>query len=62
MAESEGADALLITQQDRMDASLLSRLPESVQMIATLSVGFDHIDVKAAEARGIAVNPGMAQG
>lgn len=61
VAESEGADALLITQQDRMDASLLSRLPESVQMIATLSVGFDHIDVKAAEARGIAVTntPGV---
>ncbi len=61
VAESDGADALLITQQDRMDASLISRLPESVQMIATLSVGFDHIDVKAAEARGIAVTntPGV---
>lgn len=61
VAESEGADALLITQQDRMDASLISRLAASVQMIATLSVGFDHIDVKAAEARGIAVTntPGV---
>jgi len=61
VAESYGADALLITQQDRMDASLISRLPESVQMIATLSVGFDHIDVKAAEARGITVTntPGV---
>ncbi|HKN17041.1 MAG TPA: D-glycerate dehydrogenase [Candidatus Sulfotelmatobacter sp.] len=61
LAESKRADALLITPQDRMDASLLSRLPESVQMVATLSVGFDHIDVKAAEARGIAVTntPGV---
>lgn len=61
VAESDGADALLITQQDRMDASLIWGLPESVRMIATLSVGFDHIDVKAAEARGIAVTntPGV---
>jgi len=58
---SKGADALLITVQDQLDAGLISCLPVSVQIIATLSVGFDHIDVRAAEARRIAVTnaPGV---
>jgi len=52
---SKGADALLITGQDRMDADVISRLPGSVRVIATLSVGFDHIDLIAAANRGILV-------
>ena len=50
---SRGADALLITGQDRMDADVSSRLPGSVRVIATLSVGFDHIDLTAAVNRRI---------
>jgi lactate dehydrogenase-like 2-hydroxyacid dehydrogenase len=38
---SQGADALLIAGQDRMDADVISHLPSSVRVIATLSVGFD---------------------
>ncbi|MGH9739131.1 MAG: 2-hydroxyacid dehydrogenase [Candidatus Acidiferrales bacterium] len=52
---SAGADALLITQQDVMNAQVLSRLPNSVRVIATLSAGFDHIDLAAAAVRGIQV-------
>src|SRR6185437_6306850 len=52
---SHGADALLITQEDLMDARVLSRLPSSVRVIATLSAGVDHIDLPAATARGIEV-------
>ena len=52
---SKGADALLTTGQDRMDADVISRLPGSVRVIATLSVGFDHIDLIAAANRGILV-------
>ena len=52
---SKGADALLITGQDRMHADVISRLPGSVRVIATLSVGFDHIDLIAAANRGILV-------
>jgi lactate dehydrogenase-like 2-hydroxyacid dehydrogenase len=61
VAESQGADALLVTQQDLIDSDLLSRLAQSVRMIATLSVGFDHIDIRSATARGIAVSntPGV---
>jgi lactate dehydrogenase-like 2-hydroxyacid dehydrogenase len=58
---STGADALLITQQDIIDAGVLSRLPSSVRVIATLSAGFDHIDLAAAAARGMMVTntPGV---
>jgi lactate dehydrogenase-like 2-hydroxyacid dehydrogenase len=52
---SREADALLITGQDQMDADVISRLPSSVRVIATLSVGFDHIDLTAASKRGILV-------
>ena len=40
---SAGADALLITQHDVMDAKVLAHLPSSVRAIATLSAGFDRI-------------------
>jgi len=58
---SAGADALLITQEDVMNAGVLSRLPASVRVIASLSAGFDHIDLAAAAARGIKVTntPGV---
>lgn len=58
---SAGADALLITQQDVMDARVLARVSSSVRVIATLSAGFDHIDLAAAAARGIEVTntPGV---
>ncbi len=58
---SSGAEALLITSEDVMGAQVLSRLPDSVRAVATLSVGFDHIDLAAAAARGIQVTntPGV---
>ena len=55
LREAEGCDVLMITVGDRMDADTLSALPASVRMIATYSVGYDHVDVAAAKARGIAV-------
>jgi lactate dehydrogenase-like 2-hydroxyacid dehydrogenase len=58
---AQGADALLVTSQDSLNAKVISRLPSSVKVIATLSVGFDHIDLAAAHARGIMVTntPGV---
>jgi lactate dehydrogenase-like 2-hydroxyacid dehydrogenase len=50
-----GADALLVTPRDVLNASVLARLPSSVRVIATLSVGYEHIDLVAAAARGIQV-------
>ena len=52
---AEGADAILCCPADRLDAATVAALPPSVKVIATFSVGFDHIDIAAAKARGIAV-------
>ncbi len=51
-----GMDALLVTPTDKIDSSLIERLPDSIKMIATFSVGYEHIDINAARARGIAVS------
>jgi lactate dehydrogenase-like 2-hydroxyacid dehydrogenase len=52
---AEGADALLCCPADRLDAAAIAALPASVKVIGTFSVGYDHIDIAAAQARGIAV-------
>ena len=54
-------DALLCTGADRIDAAVINAFPESVRVIATFSVGFEHIDMAAAHSRGIAVvnTPGV---
>ena len=49
------ADALLCCPTDAVSAEVIAALPASVRAIATFSVGYDHIDVAAARARGIIV-------
>src|SRR5580693_4957636 len=58
---SSGADALFITPFDRLDPDFFKRLPASVKVIATYSVGIDHIDLQAAANRKIAIayTPGI---
>jgi glyoxylate reductase len=57
LAAADDSDALLITPQDRGFATgLMGELPASVRMIATFSVGYEHIDLKTAKARNIAVS------
>jgi lactate dehydrogenase-like 2-hydroxyacid dehydrogenase len=55
LAAAEGADALLITPFDRLDAEFFGRVSPSVKAISTTSVGFDHIDMHAAAERNIAI-------
>jgi len=45
---SEGAAALLCCPEDRLDAETIMALPDTVQVIATFSVGYDHVAVEAA--------------
>jgi lactate dehydrogenase-like 2-hydroxyacid dehydrogenase len=52
---AEGADAVLCSPGDRLDAATIKALPASVRVIGTFSVGYDHVDTAAALARGIAV-------
>lgn len=55
LRHAEGADALLCAPGDRIDAALIARLPASLRVIGTFSVGFDHIDLEAAKGRGLRV-------
>ena len=58
---ARGCDGLLVTPTERMDAGVIARLPKRTRIIATFSVGYDHIDVAAAAKRGIVVTntPGV---
>ncbi len=52
-ATSHQAEALLICSSDRITPALVAELPSSVKVIATFSVGHEHIDLAACKARGI---------
>ena len=49
------AQAIVVTAFDRLDAPAIARLPATLRIIATYSVGIEHIDLAAAARRGIAV-------
>ena len=55
VARSQGKDALLVTLGEKFTPEVIAKLPPSVRIIATYSVGYDHIDLAAAKARGIRV-------
>ena len=48
------AQALVIGTNLRLNAITVNALPSSLKIVATTSVGFDHLDVAALKARGIA--------
>ncbi len=48
-----GADGLMIAAGQRIDAAVIDTLPDSIKIIATFSVGYEHLDVAAAAKRGI---------
>jgi lactate dehydrogenase-like 2-hydroxyacid dehydrogenase len=54
-AAEAGAQGILCAAGDPMGAATIAALPASVRVIATFSVGYDHVDVAAARARGITV-------
>ncbi len=55
VAKSAGADALIPCPTDKLAGEVIDRLPPSVRVIATFSVGYDHIDLAAAKRRAIVV-------
>jgi glyoxylate reductase len=59
--QCDGATALCPSGFDAIDNNLISKLPESVKLIATISAGTQHIDISAATKRGIQVSntPGV---
>ena len=52
---SAGADALIVTPADKVTAELIGKLPGSIRAIATFSVGYEHVALDAAKARGMVV-------
>ncbi len=61
LSVAEGADALFITPADRLDSGFFQKVSPTVKIIATYSVGFEHIDLEAAARRKISVayTPGV---
>ncbi|MDA0704198.1 MAG: D-glycerate dehydrogenase [Proteobacteria bacterium] len=61
IALADGMDGLLVAAGDPINAKVIAALADSVRIIATLSVGHEHIDLDAARARGIPVTttPGV---
>lgn len=56
-----GASALITTVTDTIDADVLDAAGENLAVVANVAVGFDNIDLEAAQQRGITVTntPGV---
>jgi len=52
-AAAEGCEAILLSSRNPVDQAQIDMLAESVRVIATFSVGYEHLDVAALTARGI---------
>jgi lactate dehydrogenase-like 2-hydroxyacid dehydrogenase len=61
LAALDGADALFVTPADRLDSGFFQKVSSTLKIIATFSVGFEHIDLAAAARRNIpiAYTPGV---
>lgn len=57
----EGAQILVPTVTDKLDANLIRALPDSIKMLANFGAGVDHIDLQAAATRNMVVTntPGV---
>ena len=53
---SHGCDGIMCAAGDPLNAETIGGLPASVRIIATFSVGYEHVDVAAAAKRGILVS------
>ena len=46
LSAAEGADALFITPADQLDSGFFQKVSPTVKIIATYSVGFEHVDLQ----------------
>src|SRR5689334_3705637 len=53
---ADGFDGIMCAAGDPLTAETIGKLPGSVRMIATFSVGYEHVDVAAAAKRNILVS------
>ena len=63
LAVAGDVDAFMCSSGDDFSAHTIMALPDNVQCISTVSVGYDHIDVDACRKRGIRVGntPGVLE-
>lgn len=54
-ARAQGCEVLFVSATETVDAATLARLAPTLRVVATLSVGFNHIDLAAAQAAGVHV-------
>jgi len=54
-AKEHKADAVTIATNLKLSADIIEVLPKHVKIVASFGVGFDHIDVAAAKAKGLIV-------
>jgi glyoxylate reductase len=56
-----GANGILSTATDKIDGEVMDAAGEGLKVVANMAVGYDNIDVKAAEERGVVVTntPGV---
>ena len=54
-AHAAGTAAIIVTPSETLNAAAIAALPASVRIISSNSVGFEHIDLAAARARGMRV-------
>ncbi|MEK2690583.1 2-hydroxyacid dehydrogenase [Bdellovibrio sp. GT3] len=53
LAHEKRAEGIVVVPKQKITKDVINKLPDSVKVIATCSVGFDHLDIPAAKARGI---------
>ena len=61
MARARGASGIVCTLSEAIDVPVLDAAGETLRVVATISVGYSHIDLAACAARGIRVGftPGV---
>jgi glyoxylate reductase len=55
LAAAGGHAGIMLCSSEKFTADVIAALPESVRILSTFSVGYEHVDVTAAKARGITV-------
>jgi glyoxylate reductase len=55
LERAAGADVLAPTLGDRLDAAFFDAVGDRLRLVANFGAGIDHIDVEAANARGVTV-------
>lgn len=55
LERSLGKDAIVACHSEPLKAAVIEKLPKELRIVANFSVGYDHVDVEAANRRGLVV-------